>query len=156
VGEAQLKQQLHEHALLSKALEGEAPRACRQISFLHVYHHATTFFPVWWAVMKYAPGGDAWFCCFLNSSIHVMMYGYYFCATFGLRLSIFKPLITLSQMIQFLAFIYQGTMILYTRSYMPRVSAVLLTFQCAVFFALFTNFFVKAYLVKKKPAVKKE
>jgi hypothetical protein len=45
----------------------------RQISFLHVYHHATTFFPVWWAVVKFGPGGEAWFCCMLNSLIHVLM-----------------------------------------------------------------------------------
>ena len=45
----------------------------RQISFLHVYHHATTFFPVWWAVVKYGPGGEAWFCCFLNSLVHVFV-----------------------------------------------------------------------------------
>lgn len=130
--------------------------ACRQISFLHVYHHATTFFPVWFAVMKYAPGGDAWFCCFLNSSIHVLMYGYYFCAACGLKLSAFKPLITISQMTQFLAFIYQGTSILRHNCYRPRISAVLLAFQCAVFFALFANFFVRSYFFKssKKAAVK--
>lgn len=46
----------------------------RQISFLHVYHHATTFFPVWWSVIKYGPGGAAYFCCALNSFIHVGMY----------------------------------------------------------------------------------
>eukprot|EP00892_Ulva_mutabilis_P004697 jgi/Ulvmu1/259/UM001_0263.1 len=126
----------------------------RQISFLHVYHHATTFFPVWWAVMKYAPGGDAWFCCFLNSSIHVLMYGYYLCASIGLRLSFVKPLITLSQMIQFLAFLYQGSMILIMNCYRPRVSAVLLVVQCAAFFALFTNFFIKTYVFRGKKTKK--
>ena len=79
----------------------------RQITFLHVYHHASTFFPVWWAVMKYGPGGDAWFCCFLNSSIHVLMYGYYLAASCGIKLTLIKPLITMSQMIQFICFIVQ-------------------------------------------------
>jgi hypothetical protein len=46
----------------------------RQISFLHVYHHATTFFPVWWANVKFGPGGEAYFCCAFNSFIHVLMY----------------------------------------------------------------------------------
>jgi hypothetical protein len=122
-----------------------------------VYHHATTFFPVWYAVMRYAPGGDAWFCCFLNSSIHVLMYGYYFSAACGAKLNAFKPLITLSQMTQFLAFIYQGTSILTKNCYRPRISAVLLTFQCAVFFALFSNFFINNYFKgSKKRAVKPE
>lgn len=100
--------------------------------------------------MKYAPGGDAWFCCFLNSSVHVIMYGYYFCASIGLRLSFVKPLITLSQMIQFLAFLYQGSMILIHNCYRPRVSAVLLVLQCSVFFTLFTNFFIQTYIMGGK------
>ena len=79
------------------------------MSFLHVYHHATTcasqkcfglvednvsaclltmdqvsmnaicewrrFFPVWWAVVRFGPSGEAWFCCALNSAIHVFMCG---------------------------------------------------------------------------------
>lgn len=45
----------------------------RQISFLHVYHHATTFFPCWWSVMNFAPGGDTYFTCVLNSGVHVIM-----------------------------------------------------------------------------------
>lgn len=34
-----------------------------------------SFFPVWWQVVKYHAGGEAWFCCALNSFIHVLMYG---------------------------------------------------------------------------------
>ncbi len=45
----------------------------RQVSFLHVYHHATMFFPVGWAAVKFSPGGDGWFCCALNSLVHVFM-----------------------------------------------------------------------------------
>jgi hypothetical protein len=44
-----------------------------QISFLHVYHHATTFFPAWWLNIMFSPGGDAYFCCAVNSFIHVLM-----------------------------------------------------------------------------------
>ena len=28
-----------------------------QLSFLHVYHHASTFAPCWWAAVNFAPGG---------------------------------------------------------------------------------------------------
>eukprot|EP00873_Tetraselmis_striata_P045264 jgi/Tetstr1/465528/TSEL_010197.t1 len=59
----------------------------RQVSFLHVYHHATTFFPVWFLVVKYGPGGEAYFCCALNSFIHVFMYGYYFFLLSALKLN---------------------------------------------------------------------
>ena len=96
----------------------------RQITFLHVYHHATTFFPVWWLVMLYGPGGAAYFCCALNSFIHIWMcvscydylspwmvcgcrYGYYLLAGAGIKLTALKPFVTYSQMIQFLLFISQ-------------------------------------------------
>ena len=45
----------------------------RQLSFLHVYHHASTFFPCWWSAINFAPGGDVYFICALNSSVHVLM-----------------------------------------------------------------------------------
>ncbi len=45
----------------------------RQITLLHVYHHASTFFPCWWAAVSFAPGGDVWFLCALNSAVHVAM-----------------------------------------------------------------------------------
>ena len=45
----------------------------RQITLLHVYHHASTFFPCWWSAVNFAPGGDVWFICALNSSVHVAM-----------------------------------------------------------------------------------
>ena len=49
----------------------------QQVTFLHVMHHATAFFPVWFLNMRYAPGGDAWFCCFLSSLAHTIMYGHH-------------------------------------------------------------------------------
>ncbi|GMH41441.1 hypothetical protein BSKO_09351 [Bryopsis sp. KO-2023] len=125
----------------------------RQISFLHVYHHATTFFPVWWSVIAYGAGGETWFCCALNSFIHVMMYGYYFFATFGIKLAVMKPFVTYSQMIQFLLFIAQGVYLLGTDCFRPRLVVVLLVFQCAIFFLLFANFAYKAYW-KPKPKSK--
>lgn len=114
----------------------------RQVSFLHVYHHATTFYPVWWAVVRYGPGGAAWLCCALNSSIHVLMYGYYLASTLGYRLSVLKPVVTLSQMVQFCVFIAQSVYLLVSDCYRPRVQPVLLGFQCTIFLILFTDFFM--------------
>jgi hypothetical protein len=50
---------------------------CRQITFLHVYHHSSIFL-IWWIIMSYAPGGASYFSAALNSFVHVVMYG-----TFG-------------------------------------------------------------------------
>jgi len=123
----------------------------RQVSFLHVYHHATTFFPVWFLVVKYGPGGEAYYCCFLNSFIHVLMYGYYFFAGMGIKLSIIKRHITQAQMLQFLTFIGQSCYGLFVRDcYRPRLSYWLLLVQCVIFFALFTHFYLTNYTKKPK------
>ena len=49
--------------------------ACTKLGFLcrHVYHHSTVVFPCWWAAVNFAPGGDVYFTCALNSFVHVLM-----------------------------------------------------------------------------------
>ena len=47
-----------------------------QLSFLHCYHHLLMGW-AWYAVVKYACGGDAYFGAIMNSFIHVVMYSYY-------------------------------------------------------------------------------
>ncbi|KAK4827850.1 hypothetical protein QYF61_022000 [Mycteria americana] len=47
-----------------------------QITFLHVYHHATMF-NIWWCVLNWIPCGQSFFGPTLNSFIHVLMYSYY-------------------------------------------------------------------------------
>uniref|UniRef100_A0A8C3K4B0 Elongation of very long chain fatty acids protein n=1 Tax=Calidris pygmaea TaxID=425635 RepID=A0A8C3K4B0_9CHAR len=53
-----------------------------QVTFLHVYHHATMLFN-WWSGVKYVPGGQAFFIGMLNSFVHIFMYGYYALASLG-------------------------------------------------------------------------
>lgn len=97
-----------------------------QISFLHVYHHATTFFPVWALNVHYGPGGEAYYCCALNSFVHVVMYGYYTLAGLGVRVRA-KKLVTQLQMVQFLTYIFQGSYDLITGCYKPRIQCVFVT-----------------------------
>jgi hypothetical protein len=115
----------------------------RQISFLHVYHHASTFFPCWWAAINFAPGGDVWFICALNSFVHVCMYGYYLLAASGIKVSAsVKKSITTLQMVQF------GLLNLQTlygafgpHNYRPRIVVVLALIQSVVFMSLFYSFY---------------
>ncbi|NWH74221.1 ELOV2 protein, partial [Piaya cayana] len=44
-----------------------------QITFLHVYHHATMF-NIWWCVLNWIPCGQSFFGPTLNSFIHVLIY----------------------------------------------------------------------------------
>jgi hypothetical protein len=130
----------------------------KQISFLHVYHHATTFAPVWYHVVKYHAGGEAWVCCALNSAIHVLMYSYYLLSAlypastkqqgFGGLVQAYlrrvKPLMTYSQMGQFLILMAQGAYLL-TTDYVPKIQPFYLLVQCAIFFGLFANFALQEY-----------
>jgi len=71
-----------------------------QLSFLHMYHHATIF-AIWWAVVFYAPGGESYFSAAQNSFVHVTMYSYYLLASFSVEVP-WKKYITIFQMFQFL------------------------------------------------------
>lgn len=122
----------------------------RQVTFLHVYHHATTFFPVWYWTVKYGPGGAPWFCCMLNSTVHVVMYSYYLATSLGVRVpKPFKAMITLGQLTQFVSFIVQGYWLVFVNDcYHPRLPPLMLQAQCVIFFILFLNFFIRAYCAK--------
>ncbi|KAJ3125499.1 hypothetical protein HK100_010769 [Physocladia obscura] len=80
----------------------------RQISFLHVYHHSTILFMMW-LVVTWAPGGEFCLSVFLNSSVHVVMYGYYLLSSMGIKqVSVIKYYITGMQMTQFLILLTQA------------------------------------------------
>ncbi|KAJ3131792.1 hypothetical protein HK100_006007 [Physocladia obscura] len=80
----------------------------RQISFLHVYHHSTILLMMW-LVVAWAPGGEFCLSVFLNSSVHVVMYGYYLLSSMGIKqVSVIKYYITAMQMTQFLILLTQA------------------------------------------------
>jgi hypothetical protein len=114
----------------------------RRVSFLHVYHHAVTGFPVWYLNVSYAPGGEAWFTCALNSFVHVIMYAHYAAAAMRIDTP-FKLYITQMQMVQFVLYIAQSSTLLYRGAdcFAPRVPVVQLLFNAGVFLTLFYKYF---------------
>ncbi|XP_023348093.1 elongation of very long chain fatty acids protein 4, partial [Eurytemora carolleeae] len=54
----------------------------QQLSFLHVYHHATMF-GLWWIGTKYVAGGSSFLGAMFNCVVHVFMYTYYALAACG-------------------------------------------------------------------------
>ncbi|KAJ3020207.1 hypothetical protein HKX48_001152 [Thoreauomyces humboldtii] len=130
----------------------------RQISFLHMYHHCSIF-AVWWFVTFKAPTGESYFSAALNSFIHVVMYGYYFCMAVGIRqVSFVKLYITRLQLTQFCCMMGQSIYLLWNHRYgtskpedtypagrspYPVDIAVLLFFYMWTMLGLFANFFVK-------------
>ncbi|TPX32203.1 very-long-chain 3-oxoacyl-CoA synthase [Synchytrium microbalum] len=135
----------------------------RQISFLHLYHHASIF-AIWWLVTYVAPGGEGYFSAAMNSFIHVVMYGYYLFTSFGVKfVSIVKPYITMMQMTQFTLMTVQATYDTYvnfnhgmwskTQGYPLALSVILLVYMQTML-ALFANFFRQD--AKRRSAEKKK
>ena len=133
----------------------------RQISFLHVYHHASIFW-VWWLVISVAPTGEAYFSAILNSYIHVVMYSYYLFSSLGLFSTVtraVKPYITMGQMTQLCCMMVQATYHVGSwyfasaedraKKYPVRLSIMLWLYMWTML-GLFANFYIKNYSAKKK------
>lgn len=54
----------------------------RQISYLHLYHHVSTVLYIWW-VLKYSPHPCIITFICINTTVHTLMYFYYFLSTLG-------------------------------------------------------------------------
>lgn len=119
-----------------------------QITGLHVWHHSFMVISYYWGV-KYYPGGHGSFVGFLNSGVHVIMYGYYFLAALGpavQRHLWWKKYLTSIQMIQFTVIFIHSMQLLFTSCNVPNLLIVYTMFNTFVFLILFRDFFVKAYL----------
>lgn len=60
-----------------------------QVTFLHVYHHAFVPMYAYW-ILRTAPTRFNVYILIINSLIHVIMYSYYFLATFHARDDVYK------------------------------------------------------------------
>ncbi|KAK0052067.1 elongation of very long chain fatty acids protein 4 [Biomphalaria pfeifferi] len=121
-----------------------------QITFLHVYHHATMTVFTWLGV-KFLPGGTNIIYPLINSFIHAVMYTYYGLSACGPHMAKYlwwKKYLTRMQISQFVIFLSQGVL---NAVYDCRFSKV---FVYAVFIYTFTilllfiNFYVRAYILK--------
>lgn len=68
----------------------------RQITPLHLIHHSTMF-PLWWIGTRVVPGGHASVPAMVNSSVHVLMYSYYFATGLGDSAGPLRALLSLKQ-----------------------------------------------------------
>ena len=117
----------------------------KQISFLHVFHHASV--PI---LADYAYHHACWPAFLiigsLNSFVHVVMYGYYgLTALFPLKDFSFKKRITQLQMFQFLVATLQGVW-----GYLHYKYCIYSFLYPLALLALFSNFYYQAYLRQKK------
>lgn len=118
-----------------------------QITGLHVWHHSFMVLSYYWGI-KYYPGGHGSFVGFINSFIHVIMYGYYFLAALGPQVQKhlwWKKYLTSLQMLQFMMIFVHSMQLLFTSCNVPNTIIAYTMFNTLVFLVLFRDFFVKAY-----------
>lgn len=126
----------------------------RQLSFLHVYHHAVMVFPVWNTAILLHPGGASYFACAINSFVHVWMYLYYGLASVGMGFLVkpIKPWLTTMQITQFVcAFLHSLWVVLGDcNGDIPLILPFFQLSNSVVFFGLFVNFYMKNYTRKPR------
>jgi len=131
-------------------------KSFRQITFLHVYHHASIYV-IWWIVAYYIPGGEPYFSAMLNSFIHIWMYGYYLWSAYAGKPAegekatwkhpaYYRQYITTGQMIQFALNLTQATYLVTSHNHrFPRWAGWLLFYYMLTMLALFGNFAYHQY-----------
>jgi elongation of very long chain fatty acids protein 2/elongation of very long chain fatty acids protein 5 len=126
-----------------------------QITFLHVFHHATML-NIWWWVTTFIPGGLSWFGSCLNCLVHVVMYSYYGLSVIpSLKGKLWwKRYITRFQLIQFFITLSHTLYSIHAGCDFPRWGQYLLASYMIFMLILFTNFYVHAYVLKRRRDLK--
>lgn len=126
-------------------------RNLRQVTYLHVYHHASISL-IWWLISYTSPVGDAYFSAAFNSWVHVAMYLYYLLAATVAkdterrrRYLWWGKYLTMMQMLQFVSFIGQAVYLMARPHLYPRGIPTLLFFYSISLLAFFGDFFVRKY-----------
>ncbi|XP_056306481.1 elongation of very long chain fatty acids protein 2 [Danio aesculapii] len=121
-----------------------------QISFLHVYHHASMF-NIWWCVLNWIPCGQSFFGPTLNSFIHVLMYSYYGLATIPSmhKYLWWKRYLTQAQLVQFVLTITHTVSAWVVPCGFPLGCLKFQTFYMCTLVILFVNFYIQTYKKRK-------
>ncbi|RNF26734.1 elongation of very long chain fatty acids protein [Trypanosoma conorhini] len=114
-----------------------------QLSFLHIYHHATIGF-IWGLLLRHGMGnGTAFFGAWINSAVHLLMYSHYLWTSFGFRNPL-KSALTKVQMFQFLLCILQALLVpFFDHQFTIQWSLLQLLYHISLFF-LFLDFYMKS------------
>ncbi|CAL9689135.1 unnamed protein product [Knipowitschia caucasica] len=122
-----------------------------QLTFLHVYHHATMIFNCWVGI-KYVPGGQNFFIGLVNSLVHVVMYLYYGMSALGPGMGKYlwwKRYLTFLQLLQFLLVTGHSAYNLFADCDYPDLVNALQVAYALSLTALFCNFYYQSYLSRK-------
>lgn len=110
-----------------------------QLSFLHIYHHATIVF-IWGVLLRSGvANGAAFFGAWINSFVHFLMYTHYLWTSFGFK-NPFKTLLTKFQMFQFLLCILQAFLVIFYDHQFTLIWSLVQIFYQVSLFVLFLFF----------------
>lgn len=128
------------------------------VSALQVIHHGLMpFFS--WTLVRWLPGGQESFGGALNSVVHVVMYTYYFLASLGPQMQRYlwwKRYLTTFQMVQFVVVFSKSMLVILgvAECGYPWQFSCVAAGLTALFFVLFSHFYVKEYLQKSSKKLK--
>ncbi|CAL7951924.1 unnamed protein product [Xylocopa violacea] len=124
-----------------------------QISVLHTYHHVSTILLIW-LITRYVPVALASFAVVVNCGVHVIMYTYYLLSSCGdnmqKAISAYKPILTITQMVQFVIIMAQILHTLSPSCPAPKLPAVVSLINVAINFYLFYDFYQTRYTKSKQ------
>ncbi|XP_077471131.1 elongation of very long chain fatty acids protein 1a [Stigmatopora argus] len=126
-----------------------------QITFLHVFHHSVMPWSWWWGVMLTPVGGMGSFHAMVNSMVHVIMYTYYGLAAVGPRFQKFlwwKKYMTGIQLTQFIVVSVHISQYYFMEKcdYQVPLWIHVIWMYGVLFFFLFSNFWLQAYIRGKR------
>lgn len=130
----------------------------RQISSLHVYHHAMMPFCAWIGC-RFLPNGHGTFLGVINAFIHIIMYAYYMLTSIGPHMNKYlwwKKYLTTLQLIQFfMVFVHTFQLFVNNCNY-PLVISFLLNLNSLIFLYMFGSFYIQNYVKREKQKDKTE
>lgn len=134
----------------------------KPLIFLHWWHHITVLLYSWFAYVTRTPSSIIFMA--VNSSVHTMMYGYYFLMTIKMKPKWMDPIfITLAQLAQMVVGIIVTGMSTYyyynssdeTPCSIDKSTLLPCFAMYGSYFFLFLQFFLKRYFKSKKQNLKK-
>lgn len=129
----------------------------KPLIFLHYYHHITVLLYSWFAFVTRTPSSIIFMA--VNSSVHAMMYGYYFLMTIKMKPKWMNPVfITLAQLVQMVVGVivtgmstyYSATATEEKPCAIDKNSLLPCFAMYGSYFLLFLQFFLKRYFKSQK------
>nr|WAH70731.1 ELOVL fatty acid elongase 1a [Eleutheronema rhadinum] len=126
-----------------------------QITFLHVFHHSFMPWSWWWGITLTPAGGMGCFHAMVNAGVHVIMYTYYGLSAAGPRFQKYlwwKKYMTAIQLTQFVLVSVHISQYYFMEKcdYQFPLWIHLIWMYGVLFFLLFSNFWIQAYIKGKR------